>query len=501
MSDELKNDIKIEKTGEAEGRIMIGDNRKPITVIGTDKIRDELEETCLQQAVNSAMAPGVNQVVVNPDAHLGYGAPVGCVMVSDKNIYPGPVGVDIKCSMSLLQLDLEEAAIEEREVRRRIIHAICQRIPTGMGKGRGDVPKGRGRINKKLGEKMATEGASLDVMTELGIPPEWAERCEDSKHGDVNRLKARLWHLCNEDSVGRHRIGDKFEQKMSQVGSLGGGNHFGECEVVEIQPGMEEVAEKFGLKTGKLAFLTHCGSRGFGHNLADRQFRYLKEFFQGWGLPFPANDHQLVYAPVERPEGQEYIDDMSLGANFATVNHMLINQLVHEAFAEVFPGVKAELVYFISHNIARQELVDRRMQWVHRKGATRAFPAKHPGLKHTPFYYTGHPILLPGNPLDGSAVMVAQEGAEKSCFSVNHGAGRAMGRRAAKQSLDQKTTDNLFDQRDVLTNCRQYPLDEAPKAYKDFKEVIKSVETAGLASTVAKLRARFVIKDADKADD
>ena len=172
-----------------------------------------------------------------------------------------------------------------------------------------------------------------------------------------------------------------------------------------------------------------------------------------------------------------------------------------EAFQEVIPGTTGTLVYFISHNIARQEIVDNRATWVHRKGATRAFPAGHHALKRTPFEHTGHPILLPGNPQAGSAVMVALPGAKESCYSVNHGAGRMLGRRRAMKELDQKQIDDSFEDADILTNCRRYPKDEAPAAYKDFDEVLKSVSEAGLAKEVARLRARFVIKDSADADD
>ncbi|MGB7323443.1 MAG: RtcB family protein, partial [Rubripirellula sp.] len=207
------------------------------------------------------------------------------------------------------------------------------------------------------------------------------------------------------------------------------------------------------------------------------------------------------YAPLGSDEANNYLDDMSLGANFATVNQLLINALVLEAFQEVIPGVKGDLVYFISHNIARREIVNDRPAWVHRKGATRAMPAGHHSLAGTPFANSGHPILLPGNPRDGSAVMVADPGAEASCFSVNHGAGRVLGRRHAKRVLDQTTVDTELDSNDILSNCRRYPIDEAPAAYKDFNEVLHSVKSAGLASEVARLKARFVIKDASKADD
>jgi tRNA-splicing ligase RtcB len=294
-----------------------------------------------------------------------------------------------------------------------------------------------------------------------------------------------------------------FPSKVEQLGSYGGGNHFGECEVVHIADDdrARNAAAVFGLRDGHTAFLSHCGSRGLGHNLADQQFKSLARKFESWHTPFPGGSKHLVYAPLGSPEADDYIDDMSLGANFATVNHLLINALVLEAFQEVFPGIIGELVYFISHNIARQEVVENRLEWVHRKGATRAFPAGHHALAGTPFESTGHPILLPGNPQAGSAVMVADAGAAISCYSVNHGAGRAMGRKDAARRLVQSEVDAAMDSCDILSNCRRYPIDEAPAAYKDFEEVLRSVKSAGLASEVARLRARFVIKDASAADD
>lgn len=486
-------------TGEATA-ILPTETTPPIKVFGTAAIRDTFDDLCLQQAVNSRRAPGVTDLILNPDAHCGYGAPVGCVMVSPTHIYPGPVGVDIKCSMSLLQLDLPAEAIEDRHVRRQLISAICQRTPTGAGKGQRHAEKSR-HVNRSLGRQLVVEGASEDVCQSLGIPTSWTYRCEDSCHlgHDDTRgsLEARLAILLE-----RHDMSN-FSEKMKQLGSYGGGNHFGECEVVEVGDSdrAREVAESFGLHDGKVAFLSHCGSRGFGHNLASGQFKHLQGKFERWGIPLPAGDRQLVYAPLGTDEANDYLDDMALGANFATVNHLMINALILEAFQEVIPGTKGNLVYFISHNIARKEIVDNRPAWVHRKGATRAIPAGHFSLAGTPFAKTGHPILLPGNPRDGSAVMVADEGAAASCYSVNHGAGRALGRRHAARVLDQSTVDSEFDAGDILSNCRRYPIDEAPAAYKDFNEVLRSVKTAGLASEVARLKARFVIKDASKADD
>ena len=487
----------INVTGEATGFLPApGSRGKPITVIGTEAIRAGFDAKCIEQALNSRGAPGVTDLVLNPDAHAGYGAPVGCVLVSPTHIYPGPVGVDIKCSMSLLALDLPADAVVEKTVRRALINAICERTPTGAGRGQRSAKKSR-HVSPTLGRQVAIEGASRSVCEALGIPPEWAERCEDSAHvghdGTHDALAARLEHLISTRAL------PKFDDKMTQLGSYGGGNHFGECEAVVVGDNdrARRTAEVFGLRDGGLAFLSHCGSRGFGHNLASGQFRALQRFFETWNLPLPGQDKELVYAPLGTPEADAYLDDMALGANFATVNHMLINALVLEAFQEIIPGTTGRLVYFISHNIARREIVENREAWVHRKGATRAFPGGHHSLRGTPFAETGHPILLPGNPTAGSCVMVADPGAEKSCFSVNHGAGRAKGRKAAIRELDQKTVDDEFTAHDILTNCRMYPKDEAPAAYKDFNEVLRSVACAGLATEVARLRARFVIKDSD----
>lgn len=502
MNESTLDHSRIVETGPATGMLPLpGSRGKPITVIGTPAIRRTFDEGCLRQAINSRMAPGVHELVLNPDAHLGYGAPVGCVLASPTHIYPGPVGVDIKCSMSLLQLDLPAEAIEDRRARRALIDAIVQRTPTGAGKGRRSVKKGRA-VDEALGRTLVTQGASEEVCRALGIPVHWAQRCEDAVHtghdDTLDSLASRL-----EAALESGRL-PGFGDKIAQLGSYGGGNHFGECEVVRVADDdrARRVADVFGLRDGHVAFLSHCGSRGLGNLLARRQFQALLGHFERWSIPLPGGDRELVYAPLGTPEADAYLDDMALGANFATVNHLLINSLILEAFQSVFPGVRGDLVYLISHNIARREIVAGTTMWVHRKGATRAYPAEHPVLAQTPFFETGHPILLPGNPSAGSVVMVAEDGAEKSCYSVNHGAGRCMGRKEAARRLDQARVDQRMDADDILFNGRRYPIDEAPDAYKDFDEVLGSVRQAGLAVDVAHLRARFVIKDTTSpADD
>ena len=488
-------------TGVASALLPHPDLRlSPVRVVGTEAIRATFDEVCLQQALNTRGAPGVAEVVLNPDAHRGFGAPIGCVLASPSHIYPGPVGVDIKCSMSLLQLDVPAAAIADRATRRALIGAIVERIPTGAGRGQTSARKSR-RIARATALAAILEGATAAVCGDMGIPAAWAERCEDAYHGGhdgtAQALGARL------EVLRASGVLDKLDAKLAQLGSYGGGNHFGECEVVRIagDARAHRVAEVFGLRDGHAAFLSHCGSRGLGHNLATAQFRDLREHFARHGIALPAGDRDLVHAPLGTPEADAYLDDMALGANFATLNHLLINALVLEAFQEILPGARGELVYFISHNIARREDVGGEAMWVHRKGATRAFPAGHPALESTPFAAVGHPILLPGNPRDGSVVMVADAGAAAACFSVNHGAGRALGRKAAMRTLDQDTVERSLAERDILSNCRVYPRDEAPAAYKNFEDVLDSVKGAGLASEVARLDARFVIKDGAPADD
>lgn len=493
-------DPRIIPTGEATA-VLPAPGGRSITVIGTPAIRGTFDAGCLAQTINAATAPGVSRVVLNPDAHVGYGAPIGCVMASPTHIYPGPVGVDIKCSMSLLALDLEREAVADRRTRRALIEAIGERVPTGAGKGQRSVRRAR-HVTSSLGRQVVTEGASAEVCAALGIPWEWAARCEDAAHRghdySVDALRARLDRLLVEGGYA-----PRFGDKVAQLGSYGGGNHFGECEVVGVAEDdrARRAAACFGLRDGGVAFLSHCGSRGFGNDLATRQFKAMKTRFIAQGIPVPGGDWHMVHAELGTSEADAYLDDMALGANFATVNHLLINALILEAFQQVFPGIEGRLVYTISHNIARLEVLDGTPQWVHRKGATRAFPGGHPALAGTPFAETGHPILLPGDPQRGSAVMVAEPGASLSCHSVNHGAGRVLGRKAAYRTLNQAEVDESFERRDILTNCRNYPLDESPAAYKDFDEVLRSVELAGLARRVASLTARFVIKDGDAADD
>lgn len=461
------------------------DGKKPILFIANQAIWDGYDMNVFEQAVNAAEAPGVLQLVVSADSHSGYGAPVGSIMVTKDYVYPGMIGPDISCSMSYLQTDLPDTAIADKAVRRALMNAINQRIPTGANNRQGMKAR---KVDPALLFRTATEGAQGDILEGLGIPRGWGDHTERKSHGNINTLMDRL-----------NRHDDFIRSKMNQLGSLGAGNHFYEAQVVDVKDDMRDIAVHFGIKHGCVGALGHCGSRGFGFQLAARHFKGLEQHFSKWGIPLPGGEKELVYAPIDSPEGQAYLADMYLGANFAIVNHLLINAYVLEAFQEVMPGTKGNLVYHISHNIGQEEIVGNSKAWTFRKGATRAFPAGHHALKGTMYQDTGHPILLPGNPESGSRIMVGLDGAVNTCYSINHGAGRAMGRNAAKRALKQTVVDEGLAAADILHNGRNYPIDEAPAAYKDFNQVCDSVEQARLAKTVAVLRARFVIKDNDQS--
>jgi tRNA-splicing ligase RtcB len=443
----------------------------------------------------AARSPGVSRFVLNPDAHWGYGVPIGSVLVSPTHIYPSPVGVDIKCSMSLLQTDVPEDEIVDPRVRRQLIREIESRLANGRKPARDQG------VTEESGFDAAVHGGSKKVVKHFGIPQAWLDRCETAKHSVLNDAQDSL--AIRMEKLIREKVITDFQGKCRQLGSYGGGNHFGECEVVRVVDSetARKTAASFGLRDGCVGFLSHCGSRGLGYALATNQFYQLKTAFKKKGLAYPNGDAQLVYAEYGSPEATEYLTDMSLGANFATVNHLLINSIVLQAFQKVLPGARGELVYFISHNIANREELDGQYVWVHRKGATRALPSGHANLVGTPFEETGHPILLPGNPRDGSSIMVALPGASRTAFSINHGAGRCMSRTEAKKKLNAAAVQKSLDDFDVLSNSRHYPVDEAPDAYKNFADVFQSVEQAGLAQEVAKLQARFVIKEGGSGAD
>ncbi len=325
-------------TGEATAMLPAG-NVKPITVIGTEAIRATFDDQTLRQAIHSRLAPGVTDVVLNPDAHVGYGAPIGCVMVSPSHIYPGPVGVDIKCSMSLLQLDLPADAIARAAdppgADQRHLRAHADRPGHGPAK-RAEIPHGRCRAGPAGGRSKARR---RPCAMRWAFRPSGPRGAKTPSTPDTTK-RATRWPsgstACWPPTRCRSSPRRSRNSAPTAAATISASAKWFRSPTTTRA---REVAEVFGLLDGHVAFLSHCGSRGLGYNLASGQFRALQQKFETWSIPLPGGDRELVYAPLGTPEADAYLDDMALGANFATVNHLLINALVLEAFQEVFPGV------------------------------------------------------------------------------------------------------------------------------------------------------------------
>ena len=444
---------------------------KIVDIFATEPIVKNLSEKTIQQAINTALTEGVYKINLNADAHEGYGCPIGSVVATEKTIMPGPVGYDISCSVSYLQTDIEFEQLESKESRRALINKICEYIPYGTGTER--VPK-QLKVSRDDYMDILNYGAADGfLMKKLDIDLSWLKNLERKN------LPADA-KLLSEKTLKR---GD------GQIGSLGSGNHFLEAQKVKIMD--KKIASKWGMSE-TVAFLTHCGSRGLGHQIALEYFQKLQNWFELKNVKL--RDKELVYADIHSLLGHDYYFSMGCAANFAIVNHLVLNTAIKNALSELYPNNKADFVYLISHNLVQKEIINGKELYIHRKGGTRAFGAGHPDLIGTKYYTTGHPVIIPGSSISGSSVMAGDDSTGKNFYTVPHGAGRALGRREAKRTFTQQYVDEQMENADVLFNKRHYPIDEYSEAYKDYDEVIKSVELAGLAKEVARMKPIFVVK-------
>lgn len=449
---------------------------KTISVVANENILKTITDRVIEQASNTANTEGVESVVLNPDAHEGYGAPIGCVVATSHTLMPGPVGFDISCSMSFLQTDLRPSDVLDRRVRRTLITEIEKRIALGAGSKPAPLQH---RVSKSEFHEIIAQGTeAVETLRQYGIDLRWTENLE------------RKWLEADSNVISQRA----FERGFNQLGSLGGGNHFIEMETSEIED--SNLARYFGITDG-VVIITHCGSRGFGHQVASEFFKQLELEFKAKSKPFPGNDRELVFCYRDTPTGGRYWKSVGCAANFAIVNHLFINTALQKSLQTVFPGVQCYLVYLISHNLVQPEVVDGKTKFIHRKGATRALPAGHPLLRGTKFETTGHPALVPGSALAGSTLLVADANSHLTHHSVNHGAGRAMGRNQARRTLSQKCVDEEMDRNDVLFNYRHYPIDESAAAYKNYEDVINSILEARLARIVSRHKPLMVLKGND----
>ncbi|MCB2179967.1 RtcB family protein [bacterium] len=455
----------------------------PVRIFATRKLlEDVLEDRSLEQAVNSAMLPGlVGHVMVMPDMHQGYGFPIGGVAATqypDGVISPGAIGYDINCGVRLLATQINYEVAEPW--LDDLADALNHYCPSGVGVA--------GHINLSPKE--------LDEVCISGS--QWTRKMGFATDDDLRMTEegGRLGGADPRDVSKRAK-----DRGRPQLGTLGAGNHFIEVDLVEhvFDP---EAARVMGLREGCLVVQIHCGSRGFGHQVCSDYVRDFQAVVQRYGIQLP--DRELVCAPMESPEGKAYLSAMRCAANYAFANRQVLAHYARRAFEEVFAGKvddwQVRQVYDIAHNmgkIERHTIGNQEMLvCVHRKGATRAFG---PGAKELPPEYReiGQPVLVPGSMGTASWVLTGTEGSmERSFGSTCHGAGRVMSRRQAKRSIRGSSLQDQLESEGIRVRAGSMAglAEEAPQAYKDVDQVIQTVANAGIAKKVARLVPVVVIK-------
>lgn len=455
----------------------------PVRIFATRKLLENvLEDKSLDQAVNSAMLPGlVGHVIVMPDMHQGYGFPIGGVAATrypDGVISPGAIGYDINCGVRLLatQIGFEEA---ERWLD-DLADALNHYCPSGVGVS--------GHLKLSVKE--------LEEVCRIGS--QWTRKKGFATDDDLRKTE-ETGRLVGADPIDVSKRAK--ERGRSQLGTLGAGNHFIEVDIVDhvFDP---ESARVMGLSEGCLVVQIHCGSRGFGHQICSDYVRDFQPVVQRYGIRLP--DRELVCAPMDSPEGKAYFSAMRCAANFAFANRQVLTHFMRRAFEEVFAGKvpdwQVRQVYDIAHNMGKIEthqIGSQQMQvCVHRKGATRAFG---PGSEELPPEYReiGQPVLVPGSMGTASWVLAGTKGSmERSFGSTCHGAGRVMSRRQAKKSIRGSSLRDKLESQGIRIRAGSMAglAEEAPQAYKDVDEVIQTVSNAGIAKKVARLVPVVVIK-------
>ena len=418
----------------------------PVRLFVTQKLLTEAEPTLYRQIVNATRFPGAKMVCVTPDVHYGYGVPVGCVILTDREegaVAMGPVGFDIGCGMMSARSKVD-AGRASPDHKLEFNQEVTKRVALGAG---GKSVK-LGRLPEEEFQELVRGGA---------------EHYVDKYGASFDRSRAERHRIPVDDAwdIPWGGMGSP-ERGLDQLGSLGGGNHFIELQKCE--------------DTGTLFVQVHTGSRGFGHGLATNYFQLAKAENPN------ITDLDLGFFTPESKHFGGYLNAVAAGGNYAILNRLVIYEQIADAFRKVFKE-DLELVYEISHNLVQaEEHPDLGKVWVHRKGATRAFPGGHPALAGTIWEKTGHPVLIPGSNRDYSYVLMPEAGAHKSGYSVNHGAGRRLSRGAAMRQLDQQKVDEQYRRDGILVNLDgRVPLDESGQCYKSAEEVVAAVVAAGLA--------------------
>jgi len=456
-----------------------GDRLADIDLFLSGELLSKLgEDRSLEQLVDASKLRGVLSPVVGmPDIHEGYGLPIGGVAAFDVEqglISAGAVGFDINCGVRLLRTNIEAKKVDQNMLW-SLIKKIEEKIPTGIGtKSRVEHLFSLEEVTQKGAQKIITEGFG------------WREDIEAiEENGKMEQADLRA---VSQRAIGRGR---------RQLATLGGGNHFIEIqEISEIYD--DSLASAFGLIKGKISVMIHSGSRGFGHQICSDYLDILMKATNREKIFIPQKG--LAAAPINSKEGQDYFAAMAAAVNFAFANRQLMANEVREAFGEIVKAdpkkdLEMNTVYDVAHNIAKFEKFEGKKILIHRKGATRAFPKSHPMLDEK-YKSTGHPAIVPGSMGTASYVMVGAQSAEKSWYSINHGAGRLMSRKAARRKITEE--DFKKSMQGIVYNVKNWHnlADEAPSAYKNIVEVIDTLVEAGIAQKIAKMVPLAVIKGA-----
>ena len=448
-----------------------------------DMLEHILEEQALEQVANVAFLPGiVGYSLAMPDIHWGYGFAIGGVAamrVDDGVVSPGGVGFDINCGVRILRTNLVQEEVQPRI--KRLIEALYNDVPSGLGS--------KGKIRLRSGE--------IDEVLVRGS--RWAVEKGYGRPEDLDTTEER-GEMAGTDTA---RVSGRAKERgVPQLGTLGSGNHFLEVAVVDeiYEP---DIAGVMGInQPGQVMLLVHCGSRGLGHQVADDYIKEMVRAMQKYDIEVP--DRQLACSPVKSPEGQAYLAAMRCAANYAWANRQCITHWVREAFCRVLGKSEEEagleLIYDVTHNIAKIEEheVDghRERLCVHRKGATRAFPAGHPDIPQK-YSAVGQPILIPGDMGRVSYVLVGTERAMQETFgSTCHGAGRLQSRAAAKRRQSGRDVLAALEARGITVRAGSLSglAEEAPEAYKDVNSVVGITHGAGISKKVARTRPIAVVK-------
>ena len=447
----------------------------PARIYASERLFAQLDEAVFEQITNVATLPGITQYALcMPDGHSGYGFPIGGVAAMDVDrggvISPGGIGFDINCGMRLVLTNL--TADEVKPHLKDLVDRLYERIPAGVGRA------GFVKLSRREFRRVVEEGSRWCVENGYGWQEDLALTEED---GCI-------------DGADASKISDKaIDRGHSQIGTLGAGNHYLEIQVAH--PVDVDLARHFGITMpNQVVVMFHCGSRGFGHQVATD---YLQDFLQvmqrKYGITI--RDRELACAPFDSPEGQDYFAAMKCGINMSFANRQVILHRIREVFSKVFGRPPEDLglhmVYDVAHNTAKLEPYEMdgqvRRLLVHRKGATRAFGPHMAGLPER-YQDTGQPVIIGGSMETGSYLLVGMPSGRQTFFSTAHGSGRLMSRTRAKKQWRGQQLQQEMEARGIYVRSASWSglAEEAGGAYKDIDEVIEATEGAGISKRVVR---------------